>query len=745
MDPQAVADDRTLFRGTLERLVRRLAIPILLTILLVVPLAARSVRPGSLAQARPVAGTVLTGTTRVPAGTYQLGSADIAHPAIVIRGSNITVDFTGVTLRGAQAGADPDTFTGLAVLVDGGENVTIKGLKAHGYKIGILARRSAKLHITGADLSYNWKPRLYSLVEHESLLDWMSYHHNEKDEWIESGAGIYLADSHDAEIDHTTVLQGQNGLMLARSNNARVWNNNFSFLSGLGIALCRASGNRIMHNKVDWCVRGYSHTFYNRGQDSAGILIYEQSNKNIVAFNSVTHGGDGLFLWAGQSTMDTGDGGANDNVFYDNDFSFAPTNGMEATFSRNVFYGNRVEECWHGLWGGYSFDSWIAANRFARNTEAIAIEHGQDNRITENRFEGDETAIRLWKNPTQDPNWEYPKRRDTRSRDYVIAGNTFVATPTALKLTDTQNVRMLTNAFDKVATVAILAGDTRNFGVGDEVGVPIRPRPTLDVTLPKALERGMDAKIPDAERRGRDAIIVDEWGPYDWKSPKLWPDGRSDATPLKLRVLGPAGQWQIASVRGATIAPSAGRVPGTLIVAPASGTTLDFDLKLTYRGAAVTGPRGEFAAAGAPYTFGYSRYVVRADWQVRYFAFDEASRPDKSPEAFAKVLAGVPLKAERRDTLDYMSGGAIAEGVPRDRVAVVAESVIDLPPGSYTVRTISDDGVRVWMEDERIIDRWTPHESAIDTVPVTGGKRRFKVEYYEIGGFAELRFEILRR
>jgi nitrous oxidase accessory protein NosD len=721
--------------------VRRLAVPVLLAVLTVASVAAAALQ----GQGRPVAGTIINSTTQIPAGAYDLKSADRDHPALIIRGSNITVDFTGVTLRGGPAGADPDTFTGLAVLVDGGENVTIKGLKAHGYRIGILARRSAKLHITGADLSYNGKPRLYSLVEHESLLDWMSYHHNEKDEWIESGAGIYLADSDEAEIDHSTIVQGQNGLMLARSNNARVWNNDFSFLSGLGIALYRASGNRIMHNKVDWCVRGYSHTFYNRGQDSAGILIYEQSNENIVAFNSVTHGGDGLFLWAGQSTMDTGDGGANDNVFFDNDFSFAPTNGMEATFSRNVFYGNRVEECWHGLWGGYSFDSWIVANRFARNTEAIAIEHGQDNRITENRFEGDETAIRLWKNPTQDPNWGYPKRRDTRSRDYVIAGNTFAGTPTALKVSETQNVRVLTNEFEKVATVAVLAGDTRNFGVGDEVGVPIRPRPTLDVTLPKPLAGGMDAKIPDSERRGRDAIIVDEWGPYDWKSPKLWPEGRSDALPLKLRVLGPAGEWKIATVHGATVQPSEGRVPGILTVTPSAGAAVDFDVQLTYRGAAVTGPRGERAAAGAPYAFGYSRFAVAAEWQVRYFTFDEASRPDKNPDAFAKILAGAPVKAERRDRLDYMSGGAIAEGVPRDRVAIVAEAVIDLPPGHYTVRTISDDGVRVWMEDERIIDRWTPHESAIDTVPVTGGKRRFKLEYYELGGFAELRFEILRR
>jgi parallel beta-helix repeat protein len=707
--------------------------------------------PGAPAQTpRPAAGMVVTRTTTVAPGAYTLTSPGLDRPAITIRGSNITVDFTNVTLRGAPAGADPDTFTGLAVLVDGGENVTIRNLRAHGYKIGVLARKSPGLHITGADLSYNWKPRLYSLVEHESLLDWMSYHHNDRDEWLQSGAGIYLADSPGAEIDHTTIVQGQNGLMLARSDNAKIWNNTFSFLSGLGIALYRASGNTIMHNRVDWCVRGYSHTFYNRGQDSAGILIYEQSHKNLVAFNSVTHGGDGLFLWAGQSTMDTGEGGANDNVFYDNDFSFAPANGIEATFSRNIFYGNRIEENWHGVWGGYSFDSWIAANRFARNTEAIAIEHGQDNRITDNTFDGDETAIRLWRNATQDPNWEYPKKRDTRSRDYVIAGNRFIGNVTALKIAETQSVRVLTNDFEKVGTLATLVGDTRNLGIGDEVKVPVRGRPTSELTLPRPLPGGMDAKIPEAERRGRDAIIVDEWGPYDWKSPKLWPDGRSDATPLKLRVLGPAGEWKVASVKGAAVEPPAGRVPGTITVTPTSAAAtaaglVDFDVALEYRGAAVVGPRGERSAAGSPYAFGYSRFFVPIDWQVRYYTFDEASRPDRTPEAFARVLAGAPVKTDRRDRLDYMSGGAIAEGLPRDRVAIVAEGEVTLPAGQYTLRTISDDGIRVWMENDRIVDRWTPHESAIDTVPVGGGRRRFKVEYYEIGGFAELRFEILRR
>ena len=30
------------------------------------------------------------------------------------------------------------------------------------------------------------------VVEHESLVDWLSFHHNEKGEWLRFGAAIYL-------------------------------------------------------------------------------------------------------------------------------------------------------------------------------------------------------------------------------------------------------------------------------------------------------------------------------------------------------------------------------------------------------------------------------------------------------------------------------------------------------------------------------------------------------------------------
>ena len=286
---------------------------------------------------------VIDRSVTIRPGTYQLhAAADLSTPAITIRGSNITVDFNGVELGGGpepptpiRSRASPSSWTAA--------RTSRSRTRVRGYKVGVLARNARAPHHRQR-LSYNWKPRLYSLVEHESLLDWMSYHQNDKDEWLRCGAGIYLADSTGAEIDHTTIVQGQNGLMLTRSDGAKIWNNNFSFLSGLGIGLYRASEQHD-HAQQGRLVRARLQPQVL--QPRPGLRrhpdVRAEPASNIVAFNSVTHGGDGLFLWAGQSTMDTGQGGANDNVFYDNDFSLAPTNGIEATFSRNVFYGNRVE------------------------------------------------------------------------------------------------------------------------------------------------------------------------------------------------------------------------------------------------------------------------------------------------------------------------------------------------------------------------------------------------------------------
>ena len=204
-------------------------------------------------------GMVIDRSITVTPGTYRLPSASLEAPALVVKGSGITLDLTGVTIEGGDPFADPDGYTGVGLVIDGGSNVTVKGGAIRGYQVAVRGAKTPKLHLTGLDVSYNWKPRLWSVIEHESLLDWMSYHQNEKDEWLRYGAGIYLTDCDDCEIDHSRGVQGSNGLLLTRVNRAKVWNNTFSWNSALGLGLYRASDNRIEHNKFDWDVRGYSH------------------------------------------------------------------------------------------------------------------------------------------------------------------------------------------------------------------------------------------------------------------------------------------------------------------------------------------------------------------------------------------------------------------------------------------------------------------------------------------------------
>src|SRR5882762_10038127 len=381
------------------------------------------------------AGMIITQSVQVVPKTYRLTGAPI-----IVWGNNITIDFRGATLQGTDPGADPDQARDTAIVIDGGSNIRIIQARIRGYKIGILARGTRQLTLRANDLSDNWKPRLFSLIEHESLVDWLSFHHNDKDEWLRFGAAIYLQDVTGATVRGNIVLGGMNGLLLVHTTGALIRDNNFSFNSGLGIGLYRSSDDTIIRNQIDYNVRGYSHRFYTRGQDSADLLLFEQSSRNVVALNSLTHGGDGVFLWAGQTTMDSGTGGANDNLFYGNDVSYATANGVEATFSRNEIIANRAWGSEYGVWGGYSFQTEIVGNDFRGNRTGVAIEHGQDNVIANNRFDHDSTAIRLWADSIEPSDWGYPKHHDTRSRDYRIAGNQYIGNKTLWLIRNTSGV-----------------------------------------------------------------------------------------------------------------------------------------------------------------------------------------------------------------------------------------------------------------------------------------------------------------
>ncbi len=105
----------------------------------------------------------------------------------------------------------------------------------------------------------------------------------------------------------------------------------------------------------------------------------------------------------------------------------------------------------------------------------------------------------------------------------------------------------------------------------------------------------------------------------------------------------------------------------------------------------------------------------------------------------------VRLVTRTEAVLDYTWGRRPLPGFPAARFGVTAEGVVDLPAGEYELATISDDGIRVWVDDALVVDRWSGHESELAIVPIAPGRRRLRVEYYQVDGWVELRVEVRKR
>src|SRR5688572_20186953 len=155
-------------------------------------------------------GMVIRKTIKVKKGTYALNGFDsLTKGVIVIEGNNITVDFNQAVLKGSNDKSRPNEFYGVAVLIKGGKNITIKNLVAKGYKVALLARNVDGLRIENCDFSYNYRQHLNSTQEKEDISDWMSYHKNGNDEWLHYGAAMYLRGCNNAIITNNKVTGGQ--------------------------------------------------------------------------------------------------------------------------------------------------------------------------------------------------------------------------------------------------------------------------------------------------------------------------------------------------------------------------------------------------------------------------------------------------------------------------------------------------------------------------------------------------------
>jgi parallel beta-helix repeat protein len=687
---------------------------------------------------------VIRTSVQIRKGIYQLNASDsLSAPLIRIEGNNITVDFNKAILHGSNNKQLPNQFYGLAILVKG-NNITIKNAIVNGYKVAIMAQGCKNLRIEYSDFSYNYRQHLQSTWQGEDLSDWMSYHHNEHDEWLRYGAGIYLKDCNKSVIQNNTITGGQCALMMMRCNDGIITNNNFSFNSGLGIGMYRSNRNNILHNQLDFNVRGYSHGIYNRGQDSAGILVFEQCSNNIFAYNSVTHGGDGFFLWAGQSTMDDGKGGCNDNYLIKNNFSYAPTNGVEVTFSKNIIHDNIINECDHGIWGGYSWETSIKGNQINKNRIGIAIEHGQNINISNNSFEENKVAaIKLWARKTQPSDWGYAKARDTRSNKYDLWQNKFSNENIALDATLTNNIVLYKNAYDKVKTVFKKDSSVEN--------IVTEPATVLDTVAKNIaiLETWKDKNFPVlTSPSGKSQIRITEWGPYDFKYPVLFLKNIDSSHRYHLDVLGPkGGQWRLISSKDIRYyKQTEGSFPAEII---AEKTGDDVMVNMEYNGEGFTDQFGKTIVLHQPYPFSFREYTPAITWNVNWYSWDAAHDPNKDYKNFSSFISNsIAVKTENTPALNYTWWGEIGKQLPADSFATVATTTINVKKGMYDIGVTADDLVKVFVDGKLVIDFWDAAKYVNDedahhnAYVALDGIHTIKVEQVENSGYATLIFSL---
>ena len=509
---------------------------------------------------------------------YSLLSTKQSEPIIRISGNNMVVDFQYATMSGSKIESKPEKFKGNCILIENAHNVLIKNVTIHGYKLAIHLINCSDVTIENTNLSYNFRPQLQSGREKENESDWLSYHNNEKQEWIEKGSGIYIENSKKIIIRNAVIKESFNGIMLSKSDSCLIYNNQIQFNSGIGIGLYRSSNNDIQSNYLDYNVRGFSYGYYKRGQDSAGILVYEQSSNNNFAYNSATHCGDGFFLWAGQSSMDTGTGGCNNNLLYGNDFSYAITNGIEATFSSNTFYNNKVKYCENGFWLGYSYNTLLFGNQMADNKTDIAWEHGQDNSIRYNLFDRSFIGIKLWARNEQPKDWGYSKFKDAHSQNFTIERNRFSQTVLPFDISKSTGVSVKDNLIDDAEM--LLEGDAnitfsnnecrkiKSWGKA-EVFKSDNQGPlgslTIQGTALEASRLRIPAKRPDALdtpkdlkiKEGLDKLSINQYGPYSYEYPKIILTKISTDT-YRFKVEGPAGIWTNKNTKGCELERSSG-------------------------------------------------------------------------------------------------------------------------------------------------------------------------------------------
>ena len=103
---------------------------------------------------------------------------------------------------------------------------------------------------------------------------------------------------------------------------------------------------------------------------------------------------------------------------------------------------------------------------------------------------------------------------------------------------------------------------------------------------------------------------------------------------------------------------------------------------------------------------------------------------------------GEPVLRHSTGVLNYDWGTGSPANVGDDYFSARWTTYAEFAPGTYRFTTVSDDGVRVWLDGRYIIDQWEDQEATTNqaVVSLQGGLYPLAVDYYEAQGDARIRF-----
>src|SRR5689334_2850709 len=104
-------------------------------------------------------------------------------------------------------------------------------------------------------------------------------------------------------------------------------------------------------------------------------------------------------------------------------------------------------------------------------------------------------------------------------------------------------------------------------------------------------------------------------------------------------------------------------------------------------------------------------------------------------------LTGSPVAARVDPTVNFIWSGSPASGVNADNFSVRwSGQLLPRYSGAYSFITTSDDGIRLFINGQKVIDNWTKHAATTNIGGATlkaGVKVDIRVEFFDASGGAK--------